>query len=100
MFDVGFMEMMLIGVVALVVIGPDKLPGLTRTAGMWVGKARRTLGDVKSEIEQELKTEELNKMLADQKEKLNESMQSAHHIVEETHEDYDAIESHKKKTDD
>jgi sec-independent protein translocase protein TatB len=41
MFDIGFWEMAFIGVIALVVIGPERLPGVARTAGLWVGKARR-----------------------------------------------------------
>ena len=59
MFDVGFWELMLIGVVALVVIGPERLPGVARTAGKWLGKGKRMLTDVKAEIDQEIKAEEL-----------------------------------------
>lgn len=63
MFDVGFWELMMIGVVALVVIGPERLPGVARTAGKWVGKIRRFVGDVKADIDQELKAEELKRIL-------------------------------------
>ncbi|EXJ16352.1 Sec-independent protein translocase protein TatB [Imhoffiella purpurea] len=63
MFDVGFTELLLIGVVALVVLGPERLPRVARVAGMWVGKARRTLSSVKQEIDRELKAEELNRIL-------------------------------------
>ncbi len=63
MFDVGFWELVLIAVVALVVIGPERLPKVARIAGMWVGRARRTLASVKSEIDRELKAEELKEIL-------------------------------------
>ncbi|NEV62740.1 Sec-independent protein translocase protein TatB [Thiorhodococcus minor] len=63
MFDVGFQELLLIGVVALIVVGPERLPKLARVAGMWIGRARRTLSSVKQEIDRELKTEELKEVL-------------------------------------
>lgn len=66
MFDVGFTELLLIGVVALLVIGPERLPKVARTAGLWVGKGRRFLSSVKAEVEQELRTEELKRVLAEQ----------------------------------
>jgi len=67
MFDVGFFELMLIGVVALVVIGPERLPGVARTVGKWLGKGKRMLRDVKADIDQELKAEELKRILEVQK---------------------------------
>jgi sec-independent protein translocase protein TatB len=63
MFDIGFWELMLIGIVALVVIGPDRLPGVARTVGRWVGRARRFVSNVKSDIEREIRDEELRKAL-------------------------------------
>jgi len=66
MFDIGFMELVLVGVVALLVVGPERLPRLARTAGLWVGRARRTLATVKAEIDSELKAEELKEILAKQ----------------------------------
>lgn len=65
MFDIGFWELTTIAVIALLVIGPDKLPGVARTAGKWVGRARRFVGDVKTDIDRELKQEELKKALAE-----------------------------------
>ncbi len=64
MFDIGFWELTTIAVIALLVIGPDKLPGVARTAGKWVGRARRFVSDVKTDIDRELKQEELRKALA------------------------------------
>lgn len=63
MFDIGFWELAIIGVVALLVIGPDKLPGVARTAGKWIGRTRRFVTQVKGDIDRELKQEELRKAL-------------------------------------
>ncbi|MEJ2509352.1 MAG: Sec-independent protein translocase protein TatB [Gammaproteobacteria bacterium] len=63
MFDIGFWELTVIAIVALIVIGPDKLPGLARTAGLWIGKARHFLGNVKADIDRELKADELRRAL-------------------------------------
>lgn len=65
MFDIGFWELTMIAIIALVVVGPDKLPGVARTAGKWIGRARRFVGDVKTDIDRELKQEELRKALAE-----------------------------------
>lgn len=63
MFDISFWELIVIAVVALLVIGPDKLPGVARTAGMWIGRTRRFVTQVKSDIDRELRQEELRKAL-------------------------------------
>lgn len=63
MFDMGFWELLLIGVVALVVIGPERLPKVARIAGLWLGRARRTLSSVQDEIRRELKADELKEIL-------------------------------------
>lgn len=59
MFDIGFWELCLVGVVALVVLGPEKLPRAARMAGLWLAKARRTLATVKEEVTRELELEDL-----------------------------------------
>lgn len=66
MFDVGFQELILVAIVALVVVGPERLPRVARVAGKWLGHARRTLANVKHEIDRELKAEELKKILDEQ----------------------------------
>ena len=63
MFDIGFWEISLIFVVALIVLGPERLPRAARTAGLWVGKARQVLSSVKADIDRELKADELKEMM-------------------------------------
>ena len=63
MFDIGFWELALIGVVALLVVGPDRLPGLARNVGLWVGRIRRYVASVRDDIEREIQAEELKKVL-------------------------------------
>jgi sec-independent protein translocase protein TatB len=62
MIDLGLSKMMLIGVVALVVIGPEKLPRVARTVGALLGKAQRYVADVKAEVNRSMDLEELRKM--------------------------------------
>jgi sec-independent protein translocase protein TatB len=66
MFDMGFWELVVIGIVALVVIGPERLPKVARIAGLWLGRARRTLASVQDEIRRELKADELKEILEKQ----------------------------------
>src|SRR5262245_45035280 len=62
MFDIGFSELLVIGVVALIVLGPEKLPRLARTAGHLAGRLQRYVADVKADINREIELEELRKM--------------------------------------
>jgi sec-independent protein translocase protein TatB len=78
-FDVGFFELLLVGLVALLVFGPERLPSLARTAGLWLGRARRFLSTVKADIEQELKAEELKRIIREQQ--LNNPLRD---LVEDT----------------
>jgi len=63
MFDIGFLELVIIGIVGLVVIGPERLPGVARSVGKWVGRTRRFISNVKSDIDRELRDEELRQAL-------------------------------------
>ncbi|NOX42983.1 MAG: twin-arginine translocase subunit TatB [Gammaproteobacteria bacterium] len=68
MFDIGFWEIALIGVIALIVIGPEKLPSVARNVGAWVGKGKRLIGSVQADISRELnRAEELKQLLEEQK---------------------------------
>ncbi|MFT5658513.1 MAG: sec-independent protein translocase protein TatB [Gammaproteobacteria bacterium] len=71
MFDMGFTEIVLIGIVALVVIGPERLPGAAITVGKYVGRLKRFVNNVRSDVESELKTDEIRKLIASQQEELS-----------------------------
>jgi len=62
MFDIGFSELMVIGLVALIVIGPERLPRVARTLGHLAGRLQRYVADVKADINREVELEELRKM--------------------------------------
>lgn len=65
MFDIGFSELVVIGIVALVVLGPERMPKAARFAGLWVRRARAQWHSVKAELERELAAEELKRSLQD-----------------------------------
>ena len=87
MFDVGFFELMLIGVVALLVVGPERLPMLARTAGKWLGKGKQMISSVKADIAQEMKAEELKKILEQQ-----QQSNPVHEILDDTRKTLNEIE--------
>jgi len=62
MFDVGFSELLVIGLVALIVIGPERLPRVARTLGILAGRLQRYVADVKADINREVELDELRKM--------------------------------------
>lgn len=72
MFDVGFTEVFLIGIVSLVVIGPERLPAVARTLGLWVGKLQRFVRGVKTDFASELESGDLKKLIGDQREQIDE----------------------------
>ena len=88
MFDVGFFELVMIAVVALLVVGPERLPKLARTAGMWLGRGRRFINSVKQDIDREIKADELRQILDKQK-----KSNPLHEIVEDTKKDFAQIKA-------
>lgn len=68
MFDIAFSELLLIGLVALIVIGPERLPKVARMAGTWLGKLNRYVSQVKQDINRDMQLEELRKLQAEMKE--------------------------------
>src|SRR5512147_2760668 len=74
MFDIGFSELLVIGIVALIVIGPERLPRVARTLGHLAGRMQRYVADVKADINREIELDELRKM--------RDSMQQAASSVE------------------
>ncbi len=81
MFDVGFSEMVVIAIVALIVIGPERLPAVARTVGTLLGRIRRYANDVKAEVNRELQLEDVRKMQEELAEQARALEQSAHHEV-------------------
>lgn len=63
MFDIGFTELLLVGLVALVVLGPERLPGAVRTTGLWVGRLKRSFNNIKAEVEREIGADEIRRQL-------------------------------------
>ncbi|WP_061238458.1 Sec-independent protein translocase protein TatB [Ectopseudomonas composti] len=63
MFDIGFTELLLVGLVALVVLGPERLPGAVRTASLWIGRIKRSFNSIKAEVEREIGADEIRRQL-------------------------------------
>ncbi len=72
MFDFGFWELAIVMVVALLVVGPERLPSLAGQIGRWVGKAKRMMASVRSDIESEIKAAELKEILEKQQNEIGE----------------------------
>lgn len=66
MFEVGFSELLMLALVSLLVVGPERLPKAARLAGLWIGKLRTTIHSVKHEIQQELQIEEMRQIMQQQ----------------------------------
>jgi sec-independent protein translocase protein TatB len=85
MFDFSFAEMLIVGIVALIVIGPERLPSVARKVGTYVARMRRFVSSVRSDVEREFRTDELQRMLKQQQDEL----QSLKDVVNETRHDAD-----------
>lgn len=66
MFDMGFQELLLIGVIALLVMGPERLPGAVRSASLWISRLRRSFQQIKADIEREIDADDLKRELHNQ----------------------------------
>lgn len=77
MFDIGWSELMVIGVVALIAIGPKELPGVLRMVGQWLGKARRMAGEFQSQFQEAMREAEV----ADMKKQFDDVSQAASSIA-------------------
>jgi sec-independent protein translocase protein TatB len=84
MFDVGFSELLIIAVVALLVLGPERLPKAARFAGLWVRKARAQWYSVKSELELELAQDEMKKHLQETENSIKAPLQELQHELQQT----------------
>lgn len=85
MFNIGSFEVLLIFIIALLVLGPDKLPGAVKTSGLWIGRFRRSFYKVKAEIERELNTDEIRRQLHN--ESVMEEIEDAKSKVEDVAKD-------------
>ncbi len=83
MFDIGFAELVIISVVALLVIGPERLPGAIRTGSLWLSKFKRGFNDIKREVQQELHNDGVMQELRKTGEDLKEQANSIHKDVKE-----------------
>ena len=63
MFGISFSELLLVGLVALLVLGPERLPGAARTAGLWIGRLKRSFNAIKQEVEREIGADEIRRQL-------------------------------------
>jgi sec-independent protein translocase protein TatB len=86
MFEVGFSEICMVALVALLVIGPERLPKVARMAGFWIAKSKRMVASVKQEIHEELQAEELRQSLKNQS-GINEFQK----LIDDTADDFRAI---------
>ena len=102
MFDVGFSEVVIIAIIALVILGPERLPKVARTIGFWVGKARRMVADVKTDIDREMRESELADLrkLGDEISDVKNEFQSAAGKVADDSGVESVVESIKKSADD
>lgn len=79
MFDIGFSELVVIGLIALIVLGPKRLPEVARTAGRWLAQIRRFINDVKSDLDREIHNEDLAELR-----KLKEGLNDTRHLLQNT----------------
>ena len=84
MFDIGFSELLVIAVVALIVIGPERLPRVARTVGHLIGRMQRYVNDVKADISREMELDELKKLRSSVEESARSFEQSVRKEVHET----------------
>lgn len=84
MFDIGFAELLIIGVVALIVIGPERLPGAVRSANAWISRIRKSFNDIKRDVQQELHNDAVLRDLRESGEQLKRETQA---LRQEAHSD-------------
>ena len=89
MIDFGFDKIALIGAVALIVIGPEKLPRVARTVGHFIGKAQRYVADVKAEVNRSIELEELKKMKSEVEDAARDVEQTVSNQIQQTSSEFD-----------
>ena len=84
MFDIGFTEVTLIAVIGLLVIGPERLPRVAREVGLWVGRIRRYVTQVRADIEREVRAEELRELVKKPVDELKEAIKDTEKTIKDT----------------
>ena len=82
MFDIGFAELLLIGVVGLLVVGPEQLPGAVRTVLAWVNRFRRSFDQIRTEVRRELHNDEIMQKLKAESQQLEQQVRDTTQSVE------------------
>lgn len=98
MFDIGFSELLIIAVVALIVLGPERLPKAARFAGLWVRRARAQWHSVKDELERDLAADELKRNLQDTRDLMRQTDQDLRASGEQLRREFDEIAEQASKT--
>jgi len=98
MFDIGFSELLVIGIVALIVLGPERLPKAARFAGLWVRRARAQWESVKSELERDIAAEELKRSLKDAQESLQDTERRIRESGAEAQREYEQMRASLRET--
>jgi sec-independent protein translocase protein TatB len=95
MFDVGFPELLLVSIVALLVIGPERLPETVRTIMVWLGKIKRSFANIKTEIEQEIGVDEIRQQIHNDSimKDLDEGREKIQSVFDDIQQDVDALQN-------
>lgn len=93
MFNIGTFELLLICIIALLVLGPERLPGAVRTTGLWIGRFRRSFYKVKADIERELNADEIRRQLHNESimAELEETKSEVESVARDTHDSVNKI---------
>jgi len=83
MFDIGFFEIMVIGILALLILGPERLPKAARTTGLWIGRIKQSFSSIQQEVNQQLHLEEMQRQLEENRRKLEETLRKQEQSITE-----------------
>ena len=95
MFDVGFSELLLCAIVALLVFGPERLPDAVRTASLWIGRFRRAFNDIKTEVEREIGADDIRRQLHN--EQVMQKLESGKQQLQRLQQELRAIEQNAQR---
>lgn len=99
MFDIGFSEIIVCAIVALIVIGPERMPEAVRTVGLWIGRFKRSLRETRVEIERQIGVDDIRRQLhnEDIMRSLENARRDIHDVIEQTQQDIDIEERTKSR---